>query len=85
MCPLAEVSGTWLQATFFDRKNARKLGVKPQLEVGKSGMSYVRIEDETRVVRRASNVWAQLHVGAENEREKGDRRKLATALHRHAT
>jgi hypothetical protein len=33
-----------LQATFFDHKNARKLGVKPQPdEVGKSGMSYVKI------------------------------------------
>jgi len=41
--PLAEVSGTYAQGTFFDRKNARKLGVKPQPEVGKSGMSYVKI------------------------------------------
>jgi hypothetical protein len=31
-----------LQATFFDHKNARKLGLT-QPEVGKSGMSYVRI------------------------------------------
>jgi hypothetical protein len=41
--PTAEVSGTCAQATFFDHKNARKLGVKPQPEVGKSGMSYVKI------------------------------------------
>jgi hypothetical protein len=43
LVPLAEVSGTCAQATFFDHKNARKLGVKPQPEVGKSGMSYVKI------------------------------------------
>jgi hypothetical protein len=49
---------------FFDHKNARKLGVKPQLEVGKSGMSFVKIEDETRVVRRASNVWAHTSRGS---------------------
>ena len=40
---LAEVSERALQATFFDHKNARKLGVKPQPEVGKSGMSYAKI------------------------------------------
>jgi len=33
---------------------------------------------------RYLNGMAQPHVGAENEREKGDRRKLATSLHRHA-